>query len=134
MTEKLPEQAYGDPLHRPFWRAAKERRLIIQQCASCGAYQFYARPFCLSCYSDQVGWVDARGAATIYSLTTVRVGVIPELTPPYQVAVVELEEGPRLLGGIVGNDGQIGDPVEIRWRERKGLPPLPMFAVIRRDT
>jgi uncharacterized OB-fold protein len=56
--------------------------------------------------------------------------VLPELLPPYQVAIVELDEGPRLLAGIVGGDGSIGNRVEIRWRERENLPPLPMFAVI----
>jgi uncharacterized OB-fold protein len=123
--------SYGDALTRPFWDAARQHRLIIQRCADCGAYQFYPRPFCLQCQSDHVAWVDAGGTGEVYAITTVRMNVMPELPPPYQVAIVELDEGPRLLGGITDGDGAIGDRVEIRWRDREGLPPLPLFEVVR---
>jgi uncharacterized OB-fold protein len=59
--------------------------------------------------------------------------VMPEMPPPYQVAVVELDEGPRMLGGIVDKEAVIGDTVEVRWRDRPNLPPVPMFAVMGRD-
>jgi uncharacterized protein len=122
---------YGDPLSQPFWQAASEHRLIIQRCSHCGSYQFYPRPFCLQCQADTPEWVQSSGRGEVYSVTTVRLPVLPELPPPYQVAIVQLSEGPRLLGGIVGNDASIGDQVEVRWREREGMPPLPMFAVVR---
>jgi uncharacterized OB-fold protein len=76
--------------------------------------------------------VDAKGTGVIYAVTTVRMNVDPEWTPPYQVAIVQLDEGPRMLGGIAGTPAAIGDQVEVRWRARgEGLPPLPMFAVTR---
>jgi uncharacterized OB-fold protein len=120
---------YGDPLTRPFWEAAREHRLILQHCTQCGTYQFYPRPFCLECQSGEMEWSEASGRGTVYSVTTVRMNVLPDLQPPYQVAIVELAEGPRLLGGIVDDNARIGNAVEIRWRERDDLPPLPMFAV-----
>jgi uncharacterized OB-fold protein len=131
MTSDVPSRPYGDPLSRPFWESARQGRLTIQHCPACGQYQFYARPFCLNCQSDDVAWEDAAGTGTIYSLTTVRMEVLPEVAPPYQVALVELDEGPRFLTWIVGNDGCIGDRVEVRWHDREDLPPLPVFAVVR---
>lgn len=119
----------GDPLTAPFWAAAAEHRLLIQGCAECGRRQFYPRPFCLGCQSDRVEWVPARGTGTIYSVTTVRVEVLPELPPPYRVAVIELDEGPRLLSQLVGAEGAIGQRVRVAWREREGRPPLPVFEV-----
>ena len=47
----------ADPTTAPFWRAARERRLVVQRCASCGACQFYPRPFCLACSGLELEWV-----------------------------------------------------------------------------
>jgi uncharacterized OB-fold protein len=128
MTGSKPEE-FGDPTTAPFWAAAREHRLVIQRCEACGRHQFYPRPFCLECLSDRIEWVGASGRATIYSMTTVRVQIAPEFEPPYRVAVVDLEEGPRLLTTIVGPDCRIGDPVQVDWRDRAGgLPPLVVFS------
>ena len=121
------DAAFGDPTTAPFWAAARERRLLIQKCRTCGSHQFYPRPICLACGAAEVEWVQARGAGTIHSMTTMRLQVLPELPPPYVVALVELEEGPRLLTNIVGGGCAIGDPVRLAWRERAGAPPLPVF-------
>ena len=63
----------------------------------------------------------------MYSKTTVRIPVIDELTPPYVVAIVTLDEGPRLTTNLVGDEPEIGDAVTVTWRERADLPPLPVF-------
>jgi hypothetical protein len=119
--------SYGDPITAPFWQGAEQHRLLIQCCRTCGAHQFYPRPFCLNCQSDLVEWVEAAGTATVYSLTTVRLPVSPEFNPPYRVAVVQLDEGPRMLTNIIGGECRIGDCVRVQWRERNGAPPLPVF-------
>jgi uncharacterized OB-fold protein len=128
VTEQKHENpAYGDALSAPFWEAAARRELILQRCAECGHWQFYPRPFCLACQSDNVGWQPAAGTGTVYSQTTVNIQIAPEFTPPYVVAVVELDEGPRLTTNIVNGDTQIGDKVKVAWRERENAPPLPVF-------
>jgi uncharacterized protein len=136
MTEqKAGEQAKGpdldglpaDPTTAPFWRAAREHRLVVQRCTDCGAHQFYPRPFCLACFGLAVEWVEASGRATVYAKTTVRIPVVEELTPPYVVAIVTLDEGPRLTANLVGDEAEIGDRVGVTWRERTDLPPLPVF-------
>lgn len=118
---------FGDPMTAPFWAAAERREFVLQRCGACGAHQFYPRPFCLCCGSADVAWVPAAGRGTIYAQTTVHVPVIPELEPPYVVALVDLDEGPRYTAGIVGGPSAIGDRVRLAWRDRDGRPPLPVF-------
>ncbi|MGZ8695118.1 MAG: Zn-ribbon domain-containing OB-fold protein, partial [Gaiellaceae bacterium] len=93
----------------------------------CGTHQFYARPFCLACESDSLAWVEAAGTGSVYSATTIHVRVRPELDPPYDVALVELDEGPRMLSVMAAGEARIGDRVRIDWREREDAPPLPNF-------
>jgi len=127
-------EPFGDAITRPFWEAASLRRLVIQRCTVCGHHQFYPRRFCLSCDGADLGWVDAAGTGTVYAATTVRLQVIPELQPPYQVALVELDEGPRLTANIVGEPCRMGDRVRVAWRERPDAPPLPVFESAERHT
>ncbi len=121
------EPIWGDPITEPYWRAALEHRLVVQHCATCGHYQFYPRPFCLSCGSDAVSWKDVTGRGTVYSKTRIWLQVLADLEPPYVLAIVELEEGPRLTTRLVGDDVPIGGTVELAWLERPGKPPLPAF-------
>jgi uncharacterized OB-fold protein len=117
----------GDPTTAELWLAARQHRLMVQRCRSCGGHQLYPRPFCLACHGLDLELVEARGQATVYSKTTIRIPVIPELEPPYVVAIVELDEGPRLVTNLVGPEPGIGERVEVTWRERDELPPLPVF-------
>jgi hypothetical protein len=117
----------ADPTTEAFWQACVEGRLIVQRCTACGTHQFYPRPFCLSCESVALDWAETRGMGTIYSLTTMRLPVSPDLPPPYLLALVDLDEGPRLLTNIEATSARIGDRVRVAWRKREGLPPLAVF-------
>ncbi len=119
----LSDQGIADPTTETFWQACLEHRLVVQKCDLCGRHQFYPRPFCLACEATTLGWVEARGTGTIYSLTTVRLPVTEELPPPYLLALVDLDEGPRLLTNIDAQKASIGDKVRVAWRERSSLPP-----------
>jgi uncharacterized OB-fold protein len=90
----------------PFWRAARERRLAIMQCRVCDRHFFYPRELCPHCHSSAVEWTDASGRGTIYTFTIARRPAGPAFKPdvPYVVALVELEEGPRLMTNIVTGD------------------------------
>lgn len=118
----MTEQRFGDPLTYAYWEAAARHELTIQQCTACGHHQFYPRPFCLQC-SGEVEWVTAAGTGTVYSSTTVCLS-----EPHYTVALVDLDEGPRLLTALEGEPlPQIGDRVSVAWRERDEAPPIPVF-------
>ncbi|MEU2004001.1 MULTISPECIES: Zn-ribbon domain-containing OB-fold protein [unclassified Rhodococcus (in: high G+C Gram-positive bacteria)] len=106
---------------RPYWAAAKEGRLLIAQCNACGKVHHYPRPFCPSCWSEDVVQVEASGRGTLYTYSTVYVN---DLHPfkgrlPYVAAIVELEEGPRLMTNIEGcepSDLEVGMPVQVDFR------------------
>ncbi len=95
---------------------------MVQRCGACGHHQFYPRPFCLHCQGE-VTWVVVSGLATVYSQTTVCLA-----EPHYTVALVDLDEGPRLLTQLEGDVlPAIGERVRLGWREREDAPPLPIF-------
>ena len=101
----------ADPTTEAFWAACRDRKLLVQRCRACGHHQFYPRPLCLACESTDLGWVESKGEGEIYSITTVRVPVTDELPPPYLLAIVALDEGPRLLTNIDAAAARIGDRV-----------------------
>jgi uncharacterized OB-fold protein len=122
---------------RPFWDAAKEHRLIIQKCADCGKYVFYPRLTCPHCFSDHLEWVDASGKGTVYSCTVVETNAPSAFMNdiPYVVAVVELEEGVRMLSNIVGcnpHDVKCDLPVEVTFEELNEEFTLPKFKPAKR--
>jgi uncharacterized OB-fold protein len=128
VTEQV-EITFGDAITAPFWEAAREHKLVVQRCSACGAHQFYPRPFCLACdREDALEWVEAAGTGVVHAVVTVHMQVVPELKPPYQVAIVELDEGPRMTTNIVGGPAAVGDSVQLAWRERpQPLPAVPVF-------
>lgn len=75
-------------------------RFEIQKCAACGKHVFYPRVICPHCGADELGWVAAAGAGVVYSSTVVRRK--PEAGGDYNVALVDLAEGPRMMSRVVG--------------------------------
>jgi uncharacterized OB-fold protein len=127
MTKEEKEEQYGDPTTIEFWEAAKRKELVLQHCKDCDHYQFYPRPFCLDCESTNLEWKQVSGDGTVYSMTEVHVKISPDFEPPYVVALVELDEGPRMVGNIVDGEAGIGDRVKLMWRNREDAPPLPVW-------
>lgn len=93
----------------------------------CGEHQFYPRSFCLACGASDPEWVVSTGMGTVHAKTTVHIQVDPALAPPYDVGIVTLDEGPRLVTNLIGEPA-IGERVRVAWRERDEAPPLPVFA------
>ena len=89
-----------------FWDATREARLLIKQCRACGKHHFYPRPFCPTCWSEDVEWVEASGRATLYTWSIVHVNDLPPFPErvPYVAAVVDLAEGPRMMTNVVECD------------------------------
>ncbi len=93
----------ADDFGAPFWAAAAEGRLLIQHCAACGHRQHYPRPLCTACGATPE-WERASGRGTVHTFTIIRQNGAPPFRDelPYVVAVVELEEGPRMLSNVTG--------------------------------
>jgi uncharacterized OB-fold protein len=97
-------------LNAPYWDALAEGRLLFQQCDS-GHRWLPPRVHCPTCLSDEVSWVEASGDAWLLSWVVYHRSFDPGFDDlvPYNVALVELNEGPRLITNIVG----IADPGEL---------------------
>jgi len=93
-----------DAFTRVYWEAAAQGRLLLRRCAGCGRAHHYPREFCPFCWSEDVGWEDASGRATLYTWSEVRANDLPPFRDrlPYIAAVVDLAEGPRMMTGVVG--------------------------------
>ena len=103
---------------RPFWDATREGRFLIRHCLECGKYHFYPRPFCPNCWSERVEWAEATGRAVLYTYSIVVSNDLPPFNErvPYVAAVVDLEEGPRVMTNVVDcefADLRVGMPVEV---------------------
>ena len=108
------------PEVKVFWDATAEGKLLLPKCTECQTLIWFPRPFCPSCGSLSVDWVQASGKGTIYTYTVNRRGAgdLPEYRDPgpYVLAYVELEEGPRIMTNIVECDVdsvRIGQAVEV---------------------
>ncbi len=102
MTERpLP---HPSPLTRPFWEGAARRELWMQRCHACGHRVFYPRHLCPVCGGDQLPWERMSGGGTVFTYTVARKPTHPAFAgrEPYVIAVVELDEGPKLTTNIVG--------------------------------
>jgi len=107
----------------PYWHAARDDRLVLQKCGACGTLRFFPRYLCTECGSERVAWVDASGRGTVHSFTIVHRAAFPEFQErtPYVVALIDLEDGPRMMTNILGDDAHevtIGDAVEVCFEAR----------------
>ncbi len=117
---------------KPYWNAARERRLVIRKCKACGELHFMPRHLCPVCWSDQLQWVDAKGTGRVHSFTVIRRASDPAFAPlvPYVVALIDLDEGPRMMANIVGANAlavKIGDRVQVTFEDRGDGAMLPQF-------
>ncbi len=125
-----------DDTTEPFWAGAAEGRFLIKRCRSCGRAFFYPRPFCPHCWSQDVDWQDASGRGTVYTWSVVRRNDLPPFSErvPYVTAIVELEEGPRVMTNIVDTDladVRIGMEVEAVFRPLGESLTYPVFRAVR---
>ncbi|HYL59335.1 MAG TPA: Zn-ribbon domain-containing OB-fold protein [Candidatus Acidoferrales bacterium] len=116
MSEYFKPLPKPTPTSRPFWDAAKRHELSIQRCGACKSYVYYPRDRCPHCFADQLEWQRVSGRGRVYSYTVVRRASARSFGDgPYVLAIVELEEGPRMTSNIVAPPEKIrvDMPVEV---------------------
>jgi uncharacterized OB-fold protein len=121
-----------DPETQPFWDGCREGRFLVRHCNACGRDYFYPRPFCPTCWSDDVEWKEASGRGTFYTYSIVHVNDLPPFNQrvPYVAAIVELDEGPRVMTNIEGtpfDQLRIGAAVEVDWKPISDDVTIPVF-------
>jgi uncharacterized OB-fold protein len=108
-----------NPETEPYWEAAADERLLVQECQDCGLVYAYPRAHCPDCFSDDVEWIEAEGTGEVYTYTVSRqMSGWPEEDLPLILAYVELDEGPRITTNIVDcdpEDVEVGTSVEVQF-------------------
>ena len=89
---------YPDDASEGFWEACARHELVIQTCARCGHRRFPPRPMCPRCRSLDSTWERGSGRGRVWSWVVAHPPVIPSFADrvPFNVAVIELEEGVSL--------------------------------------
>ncbi len=102
MSSAKPRRALPVPTPETqhFWDGTRADELRLQRCDACDHVYFPPRPFCSECGSRSVSVFKASGRATLYSYV-INQRSAPGFDGPYAIAVVELEEGPRMMTNIV---------------------------------
>lgn len=123
---------YPTPDTQPFWDACKRHELVLPYCAKCAGFFFYPRPFCPKCFSWDIEWRPCSGRGTLYTFAIQFRPQMPGFTPPYVTAIVQLEEGPRIMTNLVGVDPmpeniQCDIPVHVDWEDVSEDVTLPVF-------
>lgn len=128
ISKPIPEP---DEDSRPFWEAGMQHKLMLMRCSDCGAHRLPSRAHCDRCLSTEFEWKEASGKGTVRTFGVMHQlyhqGFAQEI--PYTVAVVELEEGPRIHTNIInaGNRPVTVDmPVTIAWEDHEDVS-LPKF-------
>ncbi len=83
------------PYSQPFWDGTRENKLLIQHCNACDANIFYPRRDCPECWSQDLGWIEASGRATVYTYSVTYEGVEEKFVEdlPIILAWIDLPEG-----------------------------------------
>ncbi|OKO81093.1 Zn-ribbon domain-containing OB-fold protein [Bradyrhizobium sp. AS23.2] len=114
-----------------FWEGTRSGELRLQRCGSCNHTYFPPRPFCPACQSEAIRVVPASGKAKLYSYV-ISHRPAPGFKPPYAIAVVELEEGPRMMTNIADCPQtpealQVDMPLDVVFEKLDDEITLPLF-------
>lgn len=128
MTRPVP---FPSPVSEPFWEACRRHELVVQECERCANLQFYPRATCTSCASTELAWRSVSGRAVLHTFTIARRATHRRLVDqvPYVIAVVELDEGPRLTSTVVDADVdrlRIGQRLRVDFEHVEG-ESIPVF-------
>lgn len=133
-------QPMVDPTSLPWWQAAAEHRLTVQQCQECNHCALPPAPICSECRSSNLALAQVSGKGTLYTYTVVHRPVAMEQELPFTIAIVELDmvgvegaNGVRMMTNIVEADIkqlQIGKAVEVAWETMSDEVSIPRFKFV----
>lgn len=114
--DKPLPRAMDPNLSQPFWDGAKRHELLIPRCRSCSQHFWYPRQACPNCLTEDWEWAQASGKGRLYSFTVVRQPQNPAFQEdvPYPYAIVQLDEGVRMISNVV--DVEVPDGLEVDMR------------------
>jgi uncharacterized OB-fold protein len=116
-----------------FWDGTRARELRIQSCGSCGALRHPPGPACPTCGALERQYVVAAGFGTVFSFVIHRHPPVPDKELPIVLALIDLDEGVRMVGEVPPVDGHrvediaIGDRVQVDWNVIDDELTLPIW-------
>ena len=129
-----------DPETAGFFAAAREHRLVVQTCRSCGNQQQPPRPVCRSCHGADLGWDDIPALGTVHTWTVIEHQINPHFPVPYTTVLVDVEPRPgeppvRFLAHVDGRpELEIGQPMRLTFIDLGDDVILPNWAPIDPET
>jgi uncharacterized OB-fold protein len=119
-----------DPASQPFFDAAAQGRLVIKFCPTCSRYLAPAAEACDACHAEGLEWREASGRGTLYSFVINHQVLHPgfEGEIPYNLCIIELDEGPRINGNYLGDNAalRVDMPLQVTF-ERVGDVTVPQW-------
>lgn len=117
---------------RPYWEAARNHELKLQQCRKCNAFRFPPAEVCSECTSDDYDWRQVSGKGRVFSFVIYHRAYHPGFQEelPYVVGVIELDEGARMLSNVTGckpEEVRCDMPVEVSFEDISDNMALPKF-------
>jgi uncharacterized OB-fold protein len=129
------------PEAKPYWEGARDGKLMIPKCRACGRAFMYPRVLCPFCASRDIAWIQASGRGRLYSFEIAHqiLNKAFKVKTPVVLAMVELEEGPRLLTNLVDVEPdpkklRCDMPVEVVFAKLTDQVSLPMFRLAKGTT
>ena len=113
-----------------WWEGVEAGKLLVQRCGGCGTLRHPPRPMCPQCQSLEWDTVEASGRGAVYSFVINHHPRVPAFEYPLVIALVELEEGTRLVSNVVDvepGDVHVGMPVEVVFTAVDPELTLPLF-------
>lgn len=116
----------------PFWDATRRQQLVLPWCTRCEEPFWYPRPVCPRCLCADIDWRQASGRGEVYALSVMHRPGNPTMAGrvPYAVALIDLEEGVRMMSNVVGIEAdqvKVGMAVTVTWEALSDGRNLPLF-------
>ena len=118
--------------NRPFWQACREGRLAMQKCGACGHIRYPIQAVCPECLSEQTEWENLSGRGEVLSRLVFHQVYHKAFKNdvPYNVVLVQLDEGPRMFSNVVGvpnEDVKVGMRITVTFDRVTPEVTLPRF-------
>lgn len=131
LTKDLPGPTVNGDSER-YWSAITNGSLPLRRCRPCGEVHFMPRYLCPKCWSDDLEWFDSAGVGVVHSFTVIRRAPLAAFAShvPYVLALIELDEGPRMVANVRGDDAldvAIGNRVRVVFEDRANGTKVPQF-------
>ncbi len=136
----MTETSQGKPLPeindftRPFWSAAKQRKLVMQKCQRCGTLNFLPKPWCIECGHRDLKWVELKPQGLVYSHTVAHAVMMNfpawKADLPVILCIIDLDDGARMYAQLMGchpDKVRIGMRVEAYFEDISDDAAIPKF-------